>query len=93
MGLFESGRMDLIKYYFNTYLNKRAFDNGYSMVKKKLNGKPKFQFDDMERHVFRKVQNDHKKSCKRLFLSFKRVMQNKGNNSSSNNFHEFFVIS
>ena len=86
-------RSNLKFHNFNTYLNKRAFDNGYSMVKKKLNGKPKFQFDDMERQVFRQVQNDHKKACKRLFLSFKRVMQNKGNNSSSNNFHEFFVIS
>ena len=69
-------RSNLKFHNFNTYLGKRCIDNGYSMIKKKLNGKPKHQFDNMERQFFRQVQNDHKKACKQLFLNLKRVMQN-----------------
>jgi len=69
-------RSNLKFHNFNTYLGKRAVDNGYSMIKKKLNGKPKYQFDNMERQFFRQVQKEHKNACKQLFLNFKRVMQN-----------------
>lgn len=69
-------RSNLKFHNFNTYLGKRAVESGYSMIKKKLNGKPKHQFDNMERQFFRQVQNEHKKACKQLYLSFKRVMEN-----------------
>ena len=69
-------RSNLKFHNFNTYLGKRAVDNGYSMIKKKLNGKPKHKFDNMERQFFRQVQKEHKNACKQLFLNFKRVMQN-----------------
>jgi len=71
-------RSNLKFHNFNTYLGKRAVENGYTVEKKKLSGKPKFQFDNKERQFFRKVQNDHKKACKQLFLSFKRVLEKRG---------------
>jgi hypothetical protein len=69
-------RSNLKFHNFNTYLGKRAVESSYCMIKKKLNGKPKHQFDNMERQFFRQVQNEHKKACKQLYLSFKRVMEN-----------------
>jgi len=71
-------RSNLKFHNFNTYLGKRAIENGYMVEKKKLSGKPKFQFDNKERQFFRQVQNDHKKACKQLFLSFKRVLEKRG---------------
>ena len=71
-------RSNLKFHNFNTYLGKRAVENGYTVEKKKLSGKPKFQFDNKERQFFRQVQNDHKKACKQLFLSFKRVLEKRG---------------
>jgi len=69
-------RSNLKFHNFNTYLGKRAVESGYSMIKKKLNGKPKYQFDNLERQFFRQVQKEHKNACKQLYLSFKRVMEN-----------------
>lgn len=69
-------RSNLKFHNFNTYLGKRAVENGYCMLKKKLNGKPKHEFDNMERQFFRQVQNEHKKACKQLYLGFKRAMEN-----------------
>lgn len=71
-------RSNLKFHNFNTYLGKRVKENGYTMISKKLNGKPKYEFDSKERQFFRKVQSDHKKACKQLFLSFKRVLEKRG---------------
>lgn len=85
-------RSNLKFHNFNTYLGKRSSENGYVMDKKKLNGKPKFQFEDPERDFFKNVQGDHKKACKKLFLSMKRVMEGKKDGTSTPDSHEFFVI-
>lgn len=71
-------RSNLKFHNFNTYLGKRVKENGYTIISKKLNGKPKYEFDKKERQFFRKVQSDHKKACKQLFLSFKRVLEKRG---------------
>lgn len=71
-------RSNLKFHNFNTYLAKRAANNGYTVKKKKLSGKPKYKFNKNERRFFRQVQNDHKKACKQLFLSFKRVLEKRG---------------
>lgn len=71
-------RSNLKFHNFNTYLGKRVNENGYTMISKKLNGKPKYEFDNKERQFFRQVQSDHKKACKQLFLSFKRVLEKQG---------------
>ena len=68
-------RSNLKFHNFKTYLNKRCIAENYNMTGKKLNGKQKHQFNLLEKQFFKQVQNDHKKSCKDLFLSLKRVME------------------
>lgn len=69
-------RSNLKFHNFRAFLNKEAEENGMKMIKKKLNGKLKQNFNTEEIAFFKRVQKEHKQAVKEMFFAIKKAMRN-----------------
>jgi len=85
-------RSNLKFHNFKTYLGKRAVESGFKITGKKLNGKKKHEFNDVELAFFKKVQAEHKNACKQLYLCVKQLINDTLINPQPTviELHEFF---